>query len=81
VLTTKGKGMQTAINDPTCYHGCKPFDKQTGKFLPAKSIHPTFPQIFGKTLLEMAACDPSIVAITPAMPAGSCLEESHGHLP
>ncbi|MBM3207231.1 MAG: 1-deoxy-D-xylulose-5-phosphate synthase, partial [Chlamydiae bacterium] len=74
ILTTKGKGMETAINDPTCYHGCKPFDKSTGKFLPQKNVNPTFPQVFGKTILEMASEDPAIVAITPAMPAGSCLE-------
>lgn len=73
VLTTKGKGMETAINNPTCYHGCKPFDKVTGKFH-AQSGSSTFPQIFGKHLLEMAEKDPSLVAITPAMPAGSCLE-------
>ncbi len=74
VLTTKGKGMETAINDPTCYHGCKPFDKVTGKFhTPATSL-PTFPQLFGKHILQMAEKDPLIVTITPAMPAGSCLD-------
>ncbi len=74
VLTVKGKGMETAINDPTCYHGCKPFDKITGKFH-ATASKPTFPQIFGKHLLKMAENDPSLVAVTPAMPAGSCLEQ------
>ena len=74
VLTTKGKGMDTAINDPTCYHGAKPFDKVTGKFHATPNAKPTYPQIFGKHILSMADNDPSIVAITPAMPAGSCLE-------
>jgi 1-deoxy-D-xylulose-5-phosphate synthase len=74
VLTVKGKGMETAIQNPTPYHGCKPFDKVTGKFLPSSSA-PTFPQIFGRHLLKMAENDPSIVVITPAMPAGSCLEK------
>lgn len=73
VLTTKGKGMETAINNPTGYHGCKPFDKITGVFHPT-SNKPTFPQIFGKQLLKMAKSDPSIVTITPAMTAGSCLD-------
>lgn len=74
VLTVKGKGMETAIQNPTPYHGCKPFDKETGKFLPMPSAKSTFPQIFGRQLLKMAENDPSLVAVTPAMPAGSCLE-------
>ncbi len=74
VLTTKGKGMDTAIENPTPYHGCKPFDKITGKFLPSTSTKRTFPQIFGSHLLKMAEKDPSIVAVTPAMPAGSCID-------
>ena len=74
VCTIKGKGMATAIENPTCYHGCKPFDKVTGLFQPGSSGS-TFPQIFGRHLLAMAKQDPSLVAVTPAMPAGSCLEE------
>ena len=73
VITTKGKGMETAINNPTPYHGCRPFDKVTGAFHPP-SNKPTFPQIFGKHILSLAEKDPALVAVTPAMPAGSCLE-------
>ncbi len=73
VLTTKGKGMETAIKNPTGYHGVKPFDKETGEFLPSPS-EPTFPKIFGKHLLKLATSDPSLVAITPAMASGSCLD-------
>jgi 1-deoxy-D-xylulose-5-phosphate synthase len=74
VLTLKGKGMELATANPISYHGCKPFDKSTGKFLPSPS-KPTFPSIFGRHILKMAENDPSLVAITPAMPAGSCLED------
>lgn len=74
VLTVKGKGMETAINDPICYHGCKPFDKITGKFHATPNAKPTFPQVFGSHILKMADKDSALVAITPAMPAGSCLE-------
>ncbi|NDD57930.1 MAG: 1-deoxy-D-xylulose-5-phosphate synthase [Chlamydiae bacterium] len=81
VITTKGKGMETAINDPTCYHGCKPFDKITGKFHALANPAPTFPQLFGKKLLSMAEQDPSIVVITPAMTAGSCLDEMFKKFP
>lgn len=73
VVTIKGNGMETATRNPISYHGCKPFDKVTGLFLPTPS-KPTFPQIFGRHLVKMAENDPSLVAVTPAMPAGSCLE-------
>ena len=74
VLTTKGKGMKNAIKFPTPYHGAKPFDPKTGKFHPSKNPKPTFPKIFGKHTLSLAEKDTSIVAITPAMPVGSCLD-------
>ncbi len=72
VLTVKGKGMNRATEQPTTYHGVKPFDKMTGKFHPDTPT-PTFPKVFGEHLLHMAKQDPYLVAITPAMPAGSCL--------
>jgi 1-deoxy-D-xylulose-5-phosphate synthase len=81
VLTTKGKGLETAIQNPISYHGCKPFDKITGKFLISSASQATFPQIFGKQILKMAENDPDIVAVTPAMPAGSCLEEFMNRFP
>lgn len=73
VLTTKGKGMETAINNPTGYHGCRPFDKITGIFHPSAN-KPTFPQIFGKHLLKLGEKDPNLIVITPAMTAGSCID-------
>jgi 1-deoxy-D-xylulose-5-phosphate synthase len=75
VMTVKGKGMPIAIANPTPYHGVKPFDLCSGKFLPSPSNKPTFPKIFGRHLLKMAESDPDILCITPAMPAGSCLDE------
>lgn len=72
VLTTKGKGLQTAIDNPATYHGCSPFDPETGELLPAKSKE-TFPKLFGKYITEKAKEDPSIFAVTPAMPLGSCI--------
>jgi 1-deoxy-D-xylulose-5-phosphate synthase len=74
VLTVKGKGMEKAIQNPIPYHGCKPFDKVTGDFLKSTASSVTFPQIFGKEILKMAEEDPTLVTITPATPAGSCLE-------
>jgi 1-deoxy-D-xylulose-5-phosphate synthase len=75
VLTKKGQGMEEAIKNPVSYHGARPFNRDTGQFLPAVSSKPTFPKIFGSQLLKMAENDPSLVAVTPAMSAGSCLDE------
>jgi 1-deoxy-D-xylulose-5-phosphate synthase len=73
VFTVKGQGMPRAIENPTCYHGARPFERLTGKFLPNPSVKPTFPKIFGQHILKMADENPHLVALTPAMPAGSCL--------
>lgn len=75
VHTNKGQGMDEAIKNPISYHGAKPFHLDTGKFLPATSNKPTFPKIFGQHILKMAENDSDIVAVTPAMSAGSCLDE------
>lgn len=75
VLTQKGKGMEEALKNPISYHGAKPFSKDTGKFLPHPVNSLTFPKIFGRHLLKMADKDPALVAVTPAMSAGSCLDE------
>lgn len=74
VRTNKGHGMPIAVDNPITYHGAKPFDRSTGKFLPGSSSLPTFPKIFGKHILKMAENDPSVVAVTPAMSHGSCLD-------
>lgn len=75
VLTNKGQGMEEAIKNPISYHGARPFNPGTGKFLPATTNAQTFPKIFGAHLLKMAENDPSVIAVTPAMSAGSCLDE------
>lgn len=75
VLTNKGQGMEEAIKNPVSYHGAKPFDIGTGKFLPTPSAKPTFPKIFGAHILKMAESDPSLTAVTPAMSAGSMLDD------
>jgi 1-deoxy-D-xylulose-5-phosphate synthase len=81
VLTKKGQGMEEAIKNPVSYHGAKPFDPETGKMLSNGTPAPTFPKVFGSHLLKMAEKDPSIVAVTPAMSAGSCLDEMMKKLP
>ncbi|MFI5344663.1 MAG: 1-deoxy-D-xylulose-5-phosphate synthase, partial [Chlamydiales bacterium] len=81
VLTRKGEGMVEAIKNPISYHGARPFSKDTGKFLPAPTTQPTFPKIFGAHMLHMAERDPSLVVITPAMSAGSCLDDLMNKFP
>lgn len=73
IFTQKGNGVATAVKDPINYHGAKPFNPDTGQFLPT-SDKPTFPKVFGKQILKMAEKDPKIVAVTPAMSLGSCLD-------
>ncbi len=80
VITQKGKGLDHAIQDPTLYHGVKPFDILTGKFK-SNSLKHTFPQIFGKHLHNMARADNNIIAINPAMMEGSCLSEFQKEYP
>lgn len=75
VLTQKGQGMQEAILNPVSYHGAKPFNRDTGKFLPTPVSKPTFPKVFGTHILEMAENDPALVVVTPAMSCGSCLDD------
>lgn len=75
VMTNKGHGMDEAIKNPVSYHGAKPFNPMTGKFLPTPNVGPTFPKVFGAHILKMAEKDPSLVCITPAMSAGSCLDD------
>lgn len=74
VLTNKGHGMEAAMANPTGYHGARPFHLDTGKFIVAPSPKPTFPQTFGKHVLEMADNDPTLQVVTPAMSCGSCLD-------
>lgn len=75
VLTKKGQGMQEAIDNPVSYHGAKPFNLSTGQFLKPSVAVSSFPKIFGQHILKMAEKDEALVAITPAMSAGSCLDE------
>lgn len=73
VITEKGRGMSAAKNNPITYHGAKPFDIKTGKFLPKLDNPPTFSKIFGGYLLQLAKARDEIIAVTPAMPVGSCI--------
>src|SRR6202050_1258368 len=81
VVTRKGKGYAPAEADPIKWHGPGPFDPASGTIFKEAASGPTYSQIFGKWLCDMAERDPSIVAITPAMREGSGLVEYSKRFP
>ncbi|MFH0811137.1 MAG: 1-deoxy-D-xylulose-5-phosphate synthase [Pseudomonadota bacterium] len=80
VLTTKGKGYRPAECDPTSFHGIGPFDAQTGKCFPGGGS-PSYTQVFGQCLAQMAEDDPRIIGITAAMPEGTGLSYFRSRVP
>ncbi len=66
ILTKKGKGYAPAEENPNKYHGVGPKNQ-------VKSTAPSYTQIFGQWLCDMAAADPDLIGITPAMCDGSGL--------
>ena len=75
VKTKKGRDYKPAEKNPVYFHGCSCFDIETGRCLDQKSAIPSYTGVFGKTLVQLARDDPSIVAITAAMPEGTGLRE------
>jgi len=76
IVTKKGKGYAPAEKDPLAYHGVPAFDPTQDSLPPsAPSVHPTYTQVFGQWLCDMAAQDEKLLGITPAMREGSGLVE------
>src|SRR6478752_6258786 len=75
VVTRKGKGYAPAEADPIKWHGPGPFDPVSGTIFKEKSTGPSYSQIFGQWLCDMAEADDKIIGITPAMREGSGLVE------
>ncbi|QNS16076.1 1-deoxy-D-xylulose-5-phosphate synthase [Mannheimia bovis] len=80
VRTKKGKGYSPAENDPIGYHGVPKFDPTINE-LPKSKAPPTYSNIFGDWLCEMAERDPKIIGITPAMREGSGMVEFSRRFP
>lgn len=74
VITKKGKGYSKAEENATAYHGAAPFCVKTGQFRKPSTEVPTYTQVFGETLCQLAEQDERIVAITAAMSSGTGLE-------
>ena len=70
VVTRKGAGYKAAEDDPILYHGVTRFNPDAG-IIPKASAKPSYTQIFGDWLCDMAALDQRLVGITPAMREGS----------
>jgi len=74
VITTKGKGYELAEGDQIGYHAVSPFDPEKGVVSkPGAKKPPTYTDVFGDWLCDMAAADPKLLGITPAMREGSGL--------
>jgi len=73
VSTKKGKGYPPAEKNPVYFHGVGCFNADTGESLNKECSVPTYTQVFGETLFQMAKKDERIVAVTAAMPEGTGL--------
>ena len=83
-ITQKGKGYEPAENSVTEWHAPGKFNVETGERKTAKVTTPTpplFQDVFGETLLELAKANEKIVAITPAMPSGCCMNIMQREIP
>lgn len=81
VVTKKGNGYKLAEADPIAYHGPGKFDPAVGLTKSTTPTSPTFTQVFGQWLCDMAVQDKRLVGITPAMREGSGMVEFHRRFP
>jgi 1-deoxy-D-xylulose-5-phosphate synthase len=81
VVTCKGKGYAPAEADPITWHGPGPFDPVSGTIRKEKAGTPSYSQIFGNWLCDIAERDARIIGITPAMREGSALIEFSRRFP
>jgi len=79
IITKKGKGYEPAEQFPERFHSVPAFNIKTGEF--ANREFPTYTEIFGETLLELARQDKNIVAITAAMELGTGLDKFRKEFP
>ena len=81
VVTKKGHGYKLAEADPVAYHGPGKFDPAEGLKKSSAPAKPTFTNVFGQWLCDMAEKDDRLVGITPAMREGSGLVEFERRFP
>ena len=74
VLTEKGRGYPPAEKDPAHFHGVGSFDISTGTSpQTGQKQPPSYTEVFGRTMIDLAASDDRVFAITAAMPEGTGL--------
>ncbi len=74
IITEKGRGYKPALEDKVTFHGCGPYDRETGKLYKEKAgTPPAYTKVFAETLTKMAEKDSKVIAITGAMPTGTGL--------
>ncbi len=81
VVTRKGKGYEPAESDPVGYHAVPIFDPERGVSKPGRKQAVSYTRVFSDWVCDMAAQDPQLVAITPAMREGSGLVAFHEAYP
>lgn len=81
IVTKKGKGYLPAEMDPVAYHGVGTFDPSKDHLPKSKPSTPTYTEVFGKWLCDMAEKDSRLLGVTPAMREGSGLVEFEQRFP
>ena len=81
IITKKGKGFGFAEDNATKYHGIGRFSIETGETIKPDGTTPTYSEVFGKTLVEMARDDKKLVAITAGMRDGTGLVDFSREFP
>lgn len=80
-MTKKGRGYEPAEKDPIGWHAVPKFDPSQFKKPATKPGLPTFSQVFGKWLCDIAEQDEKVLGITPAMREGSGMVEFSQRFP
>jgi 1-deoxy-D-xylulose-5-phosphate synthase len=73
VITKKGKGYRQAEKNPVYFHGVSSFDVDTGICRKKVTNVPSYTEVFGNTMVELAKANDKIIAVTAAMPEGTGL--------
>ncbi|ABV88308.1 1-deoxy-D-xylulose-5-phosphate synthase [Shewanella pealeana] len=81
IMTKKGRGYEPAEKDPIGWHAVPKFDPSTFEKPAAKPSDPTFSEVFGKWLCDIAEKDEKVLGITPAMREGSGMVEFSQRFP
>jgi len=81
VVTQKGKGYGPAEQSADKYHGVQKFDVITGEQAKSASGPPSYTGVFAQALIAEAQRDPTVCAITAAMPSGTGLDKFEAMFP